>query len=69
MSQSSFSLLGRTALVTGGGGVLGSAMAVALANAGARIAVLGRHAQFVESPPSRRFVRHRPPPVSGTDRA
>ncbi len=44
MSQLSFSLLGRTALVTGGGGVLGSAMAVALAAAGARVAVLGRDA-------------------------
>jgi len=40
--QSLFDLSGKTALVTGGGGVLGSAMARALANAGAQVALLGR---------------------------
>jgi NAD(P)-dependent dehydrogenase (short-subunit alcohol dehydrogenase family) len=37
-----FDLHGRTALVTGGSGVLGSVMARGLAQAGARVAVLGR---------------------------
>lgn len=37
-----FSLEGRTALLTGGYGVLGTAMAAALARAGARVALLGR---------------------------
>lgn len=37
-----FSLKGRSALVTGGTGVLGGAMAAALAGAGARVALLGR---------------------------
>ena len=37
-----FDLTGRTAVVTGGTGVLGSAMAHALALAGARVAILGR---------------------------
>ena len=37
-----FSLKGRSALVTGGTGVLGGSMAAALAGAGARVAVLGR---------------------------
>jgi NAD(P)-dependent dehydrogenase (short-subunit alcohol dehydrogenase family) len=40
--QSLFSLEGQTALVTGGTGVLGGAMAVGLARAGAKVAVLGR---------------------------
>jgi NAD(P)-dependent dehydrogenase (short-subunit alcohol dehydrogenase family) len=37
-----FDLSGRTALITGGGGVLGSAIARALAQCGARVIVLGR---------------------------
>ena len=37
-----FSLEGKVALVTGGTGVLGQAMAVALAAAGARVAITGR---------------------------
>ena len=37
-----FSLTGKTAIITGGTGVLGSAMALGLACAGAKVAVLGR---------------------------
>ena len=37
-----FSLEGQTALVTGGSGALGSALARALAQAGARVAIMGR---------------------------
>ncbi|HEX8036664.1 MAG TPA: SDR family NAD(P)-dependent oxidoreductase, partial [Ktedonobacterales bacterium] len=43
-----FSLENRVALVTGGTGVLGSAMAKGLATAGARVAVLGRRAESGE---------------------
>lgn len=42
MSTDPFDLTGKTAVVTGGYGVLGGAMATALAAAGARVAVLGR---------------------------
>src|SRR5260221_4287073 len=44
-----FDLTGRRALVTGGGGGLGSAFAAALAGAGARVAVVGRSATVEES--------------------
>jgi NAD(P)-dependent dehydrogenase (short-subunit alcohol dehydrogenase family) len=44
MPDSSFDVRGRTALITGGGGVLGSVMASALAKAGVRVAVLSLHA-------------------------
>lgn len=37
-----FSLAGRVAVVTGGGGAIGSALAEALAGAGARVVVAGR---------------------------
>jgi NAD(P)-dependent dehydrogenase (short-subunit alcohol dehydrogenase family) len=40
--QQLFSLQGQTALVTGGSGQLGKALALALAQAGARVVVLGR---------------------------
>ncbi len=44
--QELFSLEGKVAVITGGTGVLGGAMAVGLARAGARVAVIGRrHAQ------------------------
>lgn len=44
-----FSLDGRTALVSGGGGAIGSALAEALASAGARIAVSGRTRESCEA--------------------
>lgn len=44
MSRNLFDLEGQTAVVIGGTGVLGGAMATALADAGATVAVLGRHA-------------------------
>lgn len=43
-----FSLKGKTAVVTGGSGILGGAMAMALATAGAKVAVLGRSKQKLE---------------------
>lgn len=43
-----FDLAGRVAVVTGGTGVLGGAMAAGLAAAGARVAVLGRRAEVAE---------------------
>ncbi len=46
--QNWFDLTGKTALVTGGGGVLGSAMARALADHGARVVLLGRTRDKVE---------------------
>src|SRR5579859_7699923 len=39
-----FEIQGQTAVITGGGGVLGSVMARALAGAGARVAVISLHA-------------------------
>lgn len=44
-----FDLTGRTAVVTGGYGVLGGSMAAALARAGARIAILGRRREAAEA--------------------
>jgi gluconate 5-dehydrogenase len=44
-----FSLAGRTALIGGGGGAIGSALAEAFAGAGARIAVAGRTAESLEA--------------------
>ena len=43
-----FSLDEQVAVVTGGGGALGSAMAHGLAQAGARVALVGRRPQRVE---------------------
>lgn len=48
MTKSLFDLSGRTALITGGTGVLGSAMAIGLANAGVNVAVVGRRAEAGE---------------------
>jgi NAD(P)-dependent dehydrogenase (short-subunit alcohol dehydrogenase family) len=43
--QTSFDVRGRTAVITGGSGHLGRAMASALAQAGAQVAILGRHVE------------------------
>ncbi len=43
--QTLFSLQDRTAVITGGSGVLGSAMARGLASAGARVAIISLHAE------------------------
>jgi NAD(P)-dependent dehydrogenase (short-subunit alcohol dehydrogenase family) len=43
-----FSLAGKTAVVTGGTGVLGGAMARGLAQAGAKVGVLGRRAELAQ---------------------
>ena len=45
MSLPSFSLEGKTAIVTGGTGVLGGALARGLAAAGARVGILGRRTE------------------------
>jgi NAD(P)-dependent dehydrogenase (short-subunit alcohol dehydrogenase family) len=47
--QARFDVRGRTAVITGGSGQLGRAMAIALAQAGVQVAVLGRHAQTAEA--------------------
>lgn len=46
--RSIFSLSGQAALVTGGGSGLGRAMAYALAEAGARVAIVGRRREALE---------------------
>jgi NAD(P)-dependent dehydrogenase (short-subunit alcohol dehydrogenase family) len=47
--QSLFDVSGRTAMITGGSGHLGRAMAAALAQAGARVAILGRHIESAQA--------------------
>src|SRR5215207_9386458 len=44
-----FSLKGKVAVVTGGTGVLGGAMAHGLAKAGAKVGILGRRAELAET--------------------
>lgn len=46
--SSHYSLEGHVVVVTGGTGVLGQAMALALAMAGARVGILGRRASIAE---------------------
>jgi NAD(P)-dependent dehydrogenase (short-subunit alcohol dehydrogenase family) len=46
--QTLFDVRGRTAVITGGSGHLGRAMAVALAQAGAQVAILGRHGETTQ---------------------
>ncbi|GCE30896.1 putative oxidoreductase UxuB [Dictyobacter alpinus] len=46
--QSFFTIKGQTAVVTGGSGGLGSAMAYALAQAGANVAIIGRNADSAQ---------------------
>jgi NAD(P)-dependent dehydrogenase (short-subunit alcohol dehydrogenase family) len=47
--QARFEVRGRTAVVTGGSGHLGRAMAAGLAQAGARVAILGRHVETAQA--------------------
>ena len=47
--QSLFSLEGKVAIVTGGTGVLGGAIARGLAGAGAKVGILGRRADVADS--------------------
>ena len=49
MSGSPFSIAGRVAVVTGGYGVLGGAIAAGLARAGAAVAILGRRPEAAEA--------------------
>ena len=48
-SSTSSALAGRVAVVTGGYGVLGGSLAVGLADAGARVAILGRRRETAEA--------------------
>jgi NAD(P)-dependent dehydrogenase (short-subunit alcohol dehydrogenase family) len=47
--QALFDVRGRTAVVTGGSGHLGRVMASALAQAGAQVAILGRHVETAQT--------------------
>ena len=47
--QALFDVRGRTAVITGGSGYFGRAMAFALAQAGAQVALLARHAQTTKT--------------------
>jgi NAD(P)-dependent dehydrogenase (short-subunit alcohol dehydrogenase family) len=47
--QSLFDVRDRTAVITGGSGHFGRAMALALAQAGARVAILGRHIESAQA--------------------
>jgi NAD(P)-dependent dehydrogenase (short-subunit alcohol dehydrogenase family) len=47
--QTLFDVQGQTVVITGGSGVLGRAMSIALAKAGARVAVIGRRAEAAGS--------------------
>lgn len=47
--QALFDVRGRTAVITGGSGYLGRAMASALAQAGMRVAILGRHLETAQT--------------------
>ncbi len=49
MPDSRFDIRDRTAVITGGSGHLGRAMASALAQVGVRVAILGRHAQTAQT--------------------
>lgn len=48
MPDKRFDIRGRTAVITGGSGHLGRAMAIAIAQAGVQVAILGRHAQTAQ---------------------
>ena len=47
--QARFDVRGRTAVITGGSGYLGRAMAEALAQAGAQVAILARHGETAQT--------------------
>ena len=47
--QALFDVRGRTAVITGGSGYFGGAMALALAQAGAQVAILARHAEATKT--------------------
>lgn len=47
--QALFDVRGRTAVITGGSGYFGRAMAAALAQSGVRVAILGRHIETTQA--------------------